>query len=85
MSKAKAARVFGAGISSDTRYVMAWEDESLMPKKTPGKERKLDQGQRASPLPLLRDEPIHSLSHDLGRDRVATIELAVAYLVTLTL
>ncbi len=45
MSKAEAARAFGVGISSVKRYVkMAREGESLVPKKAPGKERKLDQG-----------------------------------------
>jgi hypothetical protein len=37
------------------------------------------------PSALLRDEPIRSLARDLGRNRVATIELAVAYLVTVAL
>jgi transposase len=45
MSKAKAARTFGVGISSVKRYVnMAQDGESLVPKKAPGKERKLDHG-----------------------------------------
>ncbi len=45
MSKAQAARAFGVGISSVKRYVnLAQEGESLVPKKAPGKERKLDQG-----------------------------------------
>ncbi len=45
MSKAKAARAFGVGISSVKRYMnMAQQGESLVPKKAPGKERKLDQG-----------------------------------------
>ena len=44
-SKAKAARAFGVGISSVKRYMnMAQQGESLVPKKAPGKERKLDQG-----------------------------------------
>jgi transposase len=45
MAKAQAARAFGVGISSVKRYVnLAQEGESLVPKKPPGKERKLDQG-----------------------------------------
>jgi len=45
MSKAQAARAFGVGISSVKRYVnLAQEGESLVPKKAPGTERKLDQG-----------------------------------------
>jgi len=45
MAKAQAARAFGVGISSVKRYVnLAQESESLVPKKPPGKERKLDQG-----------------------------------------
>jgi len=44
LSKAKAARAFGVGISSVKRYMnMAQQGESLVPKKAPGKERKLDQ------------------------------------------
>ena len=45
MAKAQAARAFGVGISSVKRYVnLAQEGESLVPRKPPGKERKLDQG-----------------------------------------
>jgi transposase len=45
MSKAQAACAFGVGISSVKRYVnMAQKGEGLLPKKAPGKERKLDQG-----------------------------------------
>ena len=45
MSRAEAARTFGVGISSVKRCVnMAQEGESLVPKKAPGKERKLHQG-----------------------------------------
>jgi len=45
MSKAQATRAFGVGSSSVKQYVnMAQEGESLVPKKAPDKERKLDQG-----------------------------------------
>ena len=45
MAKAQAARAFAVGISSAKRYVnFAQQGESLVPKKAPGKERKLDQG-----------------------------------------
>jgi transposase len=44
MSKAEAARVFGVAISSVKRYVnIARKSESLAPKKSPGKNRTLDQ------------------------------------------
>ncbi len=44
MSKAEAARAFGAGVSSVKRCVkMVGESRSLAPKKAPGKRKKLDE------------------------------------------
>jgi len=65
MSKAQAARTFGVGISSIKRYVnMAQDGESLVPKKAPGKERKLDRG-----ATRLLEEDLHRRPEATHRQR----------------